>query len=111
MPSKHKPVGVRFPPELLARVDQWAKANSTSRHGAALKLVEIALNRGATPQVSAKIGQLPPKAVLARAETKAAHLATPKPKKLKPRWSLAAAGVQVGPSPRRAMPKPTKGKK
>lgn len=99
MPSKTPATSIRLPPGLRPVVKSYAEDNALSEHAAILRLIKIGLERDfkpvntPSPEMSAKIGQLK---------------SAPKPKA---RWSLSAAGVQVGPSPVRAMPKPTKGKK
>jgi hypothetical protein len=39
-------IGARFPEELTAEIDAWAKANSTTRSDAMRRLVELGLRGG-----------------------------------------------------------------
>lgn len=94
MPSKTPPLSLRCGAARLARLDALAQRQGTTRHKAGMDALDAGLeqldpaggavrDRGHTPS---------PKQVLAQAEAKAAHLASPK----KRSWKLP--GVQFGPS-------------
>lgn len=91
MPSKIKPIPVRLGDERRALVQDHARTTGKSEHGAILDLIDAGLGevgKPASPKPMAK-------AVLAAAEDKAAHLATPKPKNPRSRWKL---DVPLGPA-------------
>lgn len=92
MPSKHPATAVRLRPDRRAQVDAFAKDQGITLHAALLELIDRGLRTADAPQsVAPRLDH--PKAVLARAEAKAAHLATTKRKRT---WSLK--GVQLGPT-------------
>lgn len=93
MPSKTPPRSFRPGPARGALIDAWAAKHRMEPHKAILALIDAGLgvNPAAARQVSEQIGQLK-------------RIPTPKA-----RWSLAAAGVQVGPGP--YVPQPKKAKK
>lgn len=91
MPSKIKPIPLRMSPDLRARVQAHAKEVGKSEHAAVLSLIEQGFERVTLPAAAKPA----PKEVLAQAQAKAAHLATPKPKPVRSRWNLK--DVHLGP--------------
>ncbi len=77
MPKKTQPapVGVRFPPELLAQIDAHAADTKVTRHAAILGLVKRGFEKVTLPA--------PPAVIL-------------RPKPSRARWNLN--GVQLGPT-------------
>ena len=115
MPSKQQPTGYRLPPEMKARIAQVAKDEKVTAHAAGLLLLTEALavrglasagvhiagpiarvTRTAAAKAAAAQNAASAKTVLAQAEARAAHLATPKPKRKRSSWDLSK--VQVGPT-------------
>jgi hypothetical protein len=71
MPAKIKPIPLRMPDALRAKVQAYAKGRSLSEHAAVVELINKGLRVPAPPPPA-------PKEVLAQAEAAAAHLAAPK---------------------------------
>lgn len=91
MPSKQPPTSVRLGKDRGALVEAYATDHGLKVGAAILALVDLGLQRVTLP-VDTK-PRAEPKAILAQAEAKAAHLALPK--RTKSRWSLK--GVPLGP--------------
>lgn len=98
MPAKIKPIPLRMPDSLRAKVKAHAETRSLSEHAAVLELINKGLR---APPPAAKPD---PKAVLAQAEEGAAHLAAPKRQietGAKPtRWALPVGPVPSPPGSR-----------
>lgn len=74
MPAKIKPIPLRMPDALRAKVQAYAKGRSLSEHAAVVELINKGL-RVPAPAPPA------PKEVLAQAEAAAEHLGVSKPKR------------------------------
>lgn len=96
--SKWPPTSVKIHPAKLVAINARAKAEGITRHALIMRALEQYMVRGTEPPRDPPPPQAPSRAalaakVLAVAEAKAAHLATPK--RLKSKWSLK--GVHLGP--------------
>jgi len=87
---KTPPLSLRVKPELRARIEALAQSSGIRANALVVGWIEAGLAAD-TPEPK-KPCKAAPKAVLAQAEAKAAHLAAPK----RARWNLK--GVQVGPT-------------
>lgn len=79
MPSKIKPIAIRFPNPDRAAIEALAAEDGTSFHAQVLALVRAGLEQRTHPANPAPS----PRQVLAAAEAKAAHLGKPRRK-----WSV-----------------------
>lgn len=86
MPSKQPPISIRLGKDRAPLVKAYAQEHGKSEGAAILALIDLGLRRITLP--------VAPKTILAQAEQKAAHLATPAPKRRK--WKL---DLPVGPTP------------
>ena len=96
--SKWPPTSVKIHPSKLVAINARAKAEGITRHALIMRALDQYMVLGTEPPLDPPPPQAPSRAalaaqVLAAAEAKAAHLATPK--RPKSRWSLK--GVHLGP--------------
>ncbi len=92
---KNHPLSVRCRPALKAQIGAAAAVLGTKPNALVVRWIEEGLARDAQEEVANLAPKVEPKAVLALAEAKAAHLAKPPPKRRHPRWS---SSLQVGPT-------------